>query len=162
VQRTYIQERARVLGSEEYVTSSEDQEIELSDIASDIYRIVRVVGIDEILVHLPLLRPADYKTAGIRVTADRVFCQGIASGRTLEFHYERLLRDLGGGFGEVREPQIDGRWHELYALGAATLLHQQAGVVNEPLTRLFYERLDALGKDRNRHITRKRTPRLRW
>ena len=113
-------------------------------IASDLYRMaaVKIILSGGSYTDIPLLPYSDADHTGLRQYNDRIYFQGIVAGQMLAIQYWRKLSDLGTATGQVSTPQIDEQWHDLYWMGALSMLRPQEWMGQ------FLDRLDAFKRDR--------------
>jgi len=133
VHKTYIQPAARIIKSFTY-TTGQAEEIDLTDLAQDIYKIVQV---DCNGVPLSLLNLNETDKFGVRRDGDKIYFQGVGSGKKLTFRYQAKLKELNK---DNPVPEIDEDWHDLYWLGAVAILDLNwYALFQERLAKFKYE-----------------------
>jgi hypothetical protein len=144
---TYIQPAAKIPETADYVTTAENETVKLASIAEDIYRIDSVQDVtgSDRGPNIALLNTEDTQGYGVRREGDTVYFQGIGSGVKVRFRYQKKLKMLGTGEGQVTTPEIDERWHDLYWLGVVAMLDFNAYP-------FFQDRLSMFESERDREL----------
>jgi len=154
VQRIHIQPVSQVRKTAEYTTTEEDETISFDDLADDVYDIVFVLDKtkSDRGSPVPLLNEDNLYATGVRSVDDQLHLQGIAKNKTLEFHYDKRLTQLGEEPGRVSEPEIPETWHDLYWMGAVSQFIDALERRFRDALREFTREREASGKKRGYRI----------
>ncbi len=123
VQRQYIQPVAAIHEEAEYETTEADEEIVLTALANDIYRLNYIIDIThhDRGISVPLLHESRTEKIGARRQGSKIRFVGIQAERKLLVAYHKQLKELGTMAGQVSEPEIPEQWHDLYWMGALSM-----------------------------------------
>jgi len=123
VQRQYIQPIAAIHEEVEHETTEADEEIDMTALASDIYRLNYIIDIThhDRGMGVPLLHESHTGKIGARRQGGKIRFVGIQAERKLFIAYHKQLKELGTMSGQVSEPEIPEQWHDLYWMGALSM-----------------------------------------
>lgn len=121
VNRQHIQPVALLGKQVEYTTTEDNEEIAISTLGTDIYKIdfVRDVSYYEPGSRIEVINTEDTLLERcIRRTENTLYLYNIDAGTKLNFYCHQKLKKIGPGEGETLTPEINEAWHDLYWLGA--------------------------------------------